>query len=93
MQAAMIEDRQSKTLLADETVQRLRAHRQRQWQKVAADFNKRLDEANERADASIAAWLAAHKERVGSARRPTVGPRRTTATPKARESLSLRRHD
>ena len=47
-----------------ETVQRLRAHRQRQWQKVAADFNKRLDEANERADASIAAWLAAHKERV-----------------------------
>ena len=64
MQAAMIEDRQSKTLLADETVQRLRAHRQRQWQKVAADFNKRLDEANERADASIAAWLAAHKERV-----------------------------
>ena len=60
----MIEDRQSKTLLADETVQRLRAHRQRQWQKVAADFNKRLDEANERADASIAAWLAAHKERV-----------------------------
>ena len=64
MQAAMIEDRQSKTLLTDETVQRLRAHRQRQWQKVAADFNKRLDEANERADASIAAWLAAHKERV-----------------------------
>ena len=60
----MIEDRQSKTLLTDETVQRLRAHRQRQWQKVAADFNKRLDEANERADASIAAWLAAHKERV-----------------------------
>ena len=45
-------------------MQRLRAHRQRQWQKVAADFNKRLDEANERADASIAAWLAAHKERV-----------------------------
>ena len=31
---------------------------------MAADFNKRLDEANERADASIAAWLAAHKERV-----------------------------
>ena len=60
----MIEDRQSKTLLTDETVQRLRAHRQRQWQKVAADFNKRLDEANERADASIAAWPAAHKERV-----------------------------
>ena len=60
----MIEDRQSKTLLTHETVQRLRAHRQRQWQKVAADFNKRLDEANERADASIAAWLAAHKERV-----------------------------
>ena len=60
----MIEDRQSKTLLTDETVQRLRAQRQRQWQKVAADFNKRLDEANERADASIAAWLAAHKERV-----------------------------
>ena len=50
--------------MTDETVQRLRAHRQRQWQKVAADFNKRLDEANERADASIAAWLAAHKERV-----------------------------
>ena len=45
-------------------MQRLRAQRQRQWQKVAADFNKRLDEANERADASIAAWLAAHKERV-----------------------------
>ena len=53
----MIEDRQSKTLLTHETVQRLRAHRQRQWQKVAADFNKRLDEANERADASIAAWI------------------------------------
>lgn len=65
----MIEDRQSKTLLTDETVQRLRAHRQRQWQKVAADFifEKRLDEANERADASIAAWLAAHKERSRSA--------------------------
>ena len=48
----MIEDRQSKTLLTHETVQRLRAHRQRQWQKVAADFNKRLDEANERAHQS-----------------------------------------
>mmetsp|Transcript_36054 Transcript_36054/g.116061 ORF Transcript_36054/g.116061 Transcript_36054/m.116061 type:complete len:91 (+) Transcript_36054:970-1242(+) len=32
--------------------------------KAAADFNKRQDAANVRADASIAAWLAAHKERV-----------------------------
>ena len=60
----MIEDRQSKTLLTNETVQRLRALRQRQWQKAAADFNKRQDAARARADASIAAWLAAHKERV-----------------------------
>ena len=63
MQAAVIEDRQSKTLLTDETLQRLRALRQRQWQK-AADVNKRQDAASARADASIAAWLAAHKERV-----------------------------
>ncbi|EOD04555.1 hypothetical protein EMIHUDRAFT_107705 [Emiliania huxleyi CCMP1516] len=62
--AAVIEDRQSKTLLTDETLQRLRALRQRQWQKAAADFNKRQDAASARADASIAAWLAAHKERV-----------------------------
>ena len=47
----MIEDRQSKTLLTDETLQRLRALRQRQWQKAAADFNKRQDAANVRADA------------------------------------------
>ena len=64
VQAAVIEDRQSKTLLTDETLQRLRALRQRQWQKAAADFNKRQDAASARADASIAAWLAAHKERV-----------------------------
>ena len=38
VQAAVIEDRQSKTLLTDETLQRLRALRQRQWQKAAADF-------------------------------------------------------
>ena len=41
VQAAVIVDRQSKTLLTDETLQRLRALRQRQWQKAAADFNKR----------------------------------------------------
>ena len=64
VQAAVIVDRQSKTLLTDETLQRLRALRQRQWQKAAADFNKRQDAASARADASIAAWLAAHKERV-----------------------------
>ena len=64
VQADVIEDRQSKTLLTNETVQRLRALRQRQWQKAAADFNKRQDAASARADASIAAWLAAHKERV-----------------------------
>ena len=58
MQAAVIEDRQSKTLLTDETLQRLRALRQRQWQKAAADFNKRQDAASARADASIAACVA-----------------------------------
>jgi len=53
VQAAVIEDRQSKTLLTVETLQRLRALRQRQWQKAAADFNKRQDAASARADASI----------------------------------------